>query len=167
MANDRPAQIDEKFFRPFIEGAAKAFKIQCATEVKIGNPVLKDSDVLNIEIASMISLVSNTYNGNISLCFPKNVFLTLMGSMLGETYTEITSDLQDGAGELLNITLGQAKIGLNNNGHEIQKAIPSIVRGANLKTTYKHSAPVILVPFELPIGKVYLEICVEKATPKT
>jgi chemotaxis protein CheX len=89
-----------------------------------------------------------------------------MNNMLSENYTEITSDLQDGAGELLNIIFGHAKRVLNTQGYEIQKAIPSIIRGQNLEAKHLTSNPVIVLPFLTDKGEFYIEICSETASMK-
>ena len=107
---------------------------------------------------------SEKFQGTITLCFTGPVFLSIMGSMLGETYTEITKDLEDGAAELLNIIFGTAKATLNQQGHSIQKAIPTVVRGHALHTSQPKGAKAIVLPFKTDKGEFHVEIASEGAS---
>src|SRR5262245_39596069 len=130
-------QLDVSFFKPFVDGTLKTLKIQCNLEGSPGKPFIKGTQAQpEFEIAGVIGITSEKFSGNITLCFPGKVYLTLMSNMLGEQFTEINKDLQDGAAELLNIIFGSAKVVLNQQGHTIQKAIPTVIRGTALQTTY-------------------------------
>lgn len=89
-----------------------------------------------------------------------------MGKMLGETHTAITKELQDGVAELLNIIFGQAKVILNNQGYEIQKAIPTVIVGHKIVTAALTSAPVMVMPFKVEFGEFHVEISSEAASMK-
>jgi chemotaxis protein CheX len=115
----------------------------------------------SFDIAGVIGLTSEKFNGTIAICFPGSVFLTMMTNMLGETFTEITDDLSDGAAELLNIIYGQAKIVLNQQGYSIEKAIPTVVRGQNLQTRHITSNKVVVIPFVSETGEIHIEISTE------
>ncbi len=162
MGAAKQYKTDPQFFKPFIDGAIKALKVQCSLEIIPGKPYFKNEHIPDIEIAAVIGLVSSAYTGTITLSFPKAAFLEAMGNMLMEKFTEITDDLQDGAAELLNIIFGQAKIGLNNAGHDIQKAIPAVIRGQQLKTSHHNNGPVIVIPFTSKVGPFYMEMSVEE-----
>ena len=84
-----------------------------------------------------------------------------MGNMIGETYEVIDKELEDGAGELLNIIFGHAKAILNNKGYNIQKAIPTIVRGKDLAINHISSNKTIVLPFESPEGPFHIEIGID------
>ncbi len=151
--------MDVNFFKPFVEGTLETLKKQCSVEAKPGKPFTKgNGPKLNIEITALIGLASSAFSGTIALCFTKEAFLSIMSNMLGETYTEITSDLQDGAAELLNIIFGHAKRVLNTQGYDIQKAIPSIIRGQNLESVHLTKAPIIVLPFTMAQGEFHIEI---------
>lgn len=155
-------QLDVKFFKPFVDGTLHTLKVQCQTEVGTEKPFIKGQQVQpDFDIAGVIGITSTAFNGSITLCFPKAVFLGLMSNMLGEKFPEITQDLQDGAAELLNIIFGHAKVTLNNQGYTIQKAIPAVIRGAGLKTTHMSKGPVVVLPFKTPMGEFHVEICTE------
>ena len=80
-----------------------------------------------------------------------------------EEFTEIDDELQDGAGELLNIIFGQAKAALNERGYGLDLAIPSVIRGNDLKVTHMTNSPAIIIPFTSEVGPLYIEVGIDRA----
>lgn len=156
------SKMDVNFFKPFVDGTLETLKVMCNLEAKPGKPFFKgQGPKLDTEIAALIGLASTAFAGNIALSFTKPTFLGIMKGMLGEDHKEITTELQDGAGELLNIIFGHAKRVLNTQGYDIQKAIPSIIRGQNIEAIHITTTPVIVLPFLTPTGEFHIEICAE------
>ena len=156
-------KVDVNFFKPFVEGTLLTLKVQCSLDSQPGKPFSKESGPPVVgDIAAIIGLASAAFKGNIGLVFPKAVFLALMSNMLGETFTEITVELQDGVAELLNIIFGHAKRVLNDQGYDIEKAIPSIIRGANISITHLTKAAIIVLPFVTEKGTFFIEIAFDK-----
>lgn len=158
-------KLDTEFLNPFIDGALKTLKVQCSLDAAPSKPSLKTpGQVCDIAIAGVIGLTSEHFTGTISIGFSQSLFLDLMSNMLGEKFTEITKDLEDGAGELLNIIFGQAKIVLNEKGYAIQKALPTVVRGEKLTVNHLTPAQVIIIPFTTSSGPMFIEVGVEVST---
>lgn len=154
------AKMDVSFINPFIEGAIKTLDVQCQVAVTIDKPLLKtkETKLPSIDILGVIGITSKAFNGNISICFPGKVFLFIMSKMLGEDYKEITKDLEDGAGEILNMIFGHAKRVLNENGHSFEKAIPAIVRAKDLSVSHLNDQGSIILPFKSEAGDFFMEI---------
>ncbi len=156
------SQMDTSFFKPFIEGALNTLKVQCSLPATYDAPFIKGAKPQpEFAIAGVIGLTSAKFTGTIILCFPEGTFLSMMERMLGEPFKEITTDLQDGVAELLNIIFGHAKVILNSQGHTIQKAIPSVVRGTNIHTTTMSKSKTFVLPFKTEVGEFQIEICSE------
>lgn len=154
--------LDPNFFRPFVQGALETFKVQCGLDVTAESPFIKGSrPPSEIAIAAVIAVRGENIKASIMLCFPEKVFLGTMSKMLGDEYTEISSDLRDGVAELLNIIFGQAKIVLNEQGHLIQKAIPTVITGENLATHKQPSPTIIVLPLKSKIGDFQMEFCAD------
>ncbi|MGZ3711078.1 MAG: chemotaxis protein CheX, partial [Bdellovibrionota bacterium] len=152
-------KMDVKFLNPVIEGTVEAIKVQCSTEVTPGKiSIKKPGDLFPVEIAAVLGIMSPSFNGSIAICFPKATFLTLMEKVLGERFTEITKDLEDGAGELLNIAFGHAKRELNELGYGIEKAIPTIVRGSAIEVRHMTPSPTLILQFDSGAGKFHVEM---------
>ena len=86
-----------------------------------------------MDICSVIGVGHPEVSGALALCFTKKAYLTVMESMLGEKYTDITPDIFDGAGEILNITFGGARKNLADAGFNFEPAIPTIVAGNDIR----------------------------------
>lgn len=159
--------MDAKFIQPFVEGTQKTLHMQCHLEAKPMKPFIKGgaaqpAEKQVVDIAGIIGLSAPTFTGTIALCFPKAAFLKIMSNMLGEAYTEITDDLTDGAAELLNIVFGHAKTVLNGQGHKLDKAIPTVVRGRDIQTRQITKSAIVVLPFDIGGSVFYIEITEEK-----
>ncbi|AGH94523.1 chemotaxis protein CheX [Pseudobdellovibrio exovorus] len=160
---DHSKKLNVDFVNPFISGAIETLKVQCFMDCHPLKTILKENlvDPQPCDIAGVIGITSPQFTGSIAICFPKKVFLGAMSQMLGESYTDITKDLEDGAGELLNIIFGYAKKILNERAFAIEKAIPTIVRGTSLEIKHITNSKTIVVPFETTFGLFYIEIGIE------
>ena len=157
--------IDLEFIEPFINATQSAFLTQASTPVAAGAPYLREvSEGIKIEIAGVISLCNRDLTGSISLCFEREVFLKIYENMVGEKHSKITPEIEDAAGELLNIIFGQAKTILNDQkGYHLERAIPTILVGDNLRLRYSSNSPVVLLPFESSAGNFHLAVVIERS----
>lgn len=160
-------QVDTQFIKPFVEGTLHTLKVQCKTDAQAGKPFIKGKGPkIEAEIVAVIGLACSAFSGTIALYFTKQTFLTLMNQMLEENFQEISDELQDGAAELLNMIFGHAKQVLNSQGYDIQKAIPSIIRGKGLEATHLTIDTVIVLPFTSNSGEFNIEICADEQRTK-
>jgi chemotaxis protein CheX len=160
-------KMDASFFKPFIDGTLNTLKVSCGTEGKPGKPFIKGSQQQpSFGIAAVIGLTSSAFIGTITICFTEALYLKLMSRMLGEEFTELTQELQDGAAELLNIIFGHAKVVLNQQGYTIQKAIPTVIRGEKLQTTHLGKVKLIVLPFTTDSGEFHVEIGAEETVSR-
>jgi chemotaxis protein CheX len=82
--------------------------------------------------------------------------------MVGEKHDTITEELEDAAGELLNMIFGEAKTILNEKkGYTLEKAVPTIITGEKLSFRHRGTSPVIVLPFESAAGSFHIEVMVE------
>jgi len=163
-AGARKTTIDVGFINPFIDGVIHVFKVQGNLECVPGKPFLKSAEkpLPDTDIAGVIGISSPSFRGTISICFPEKTFLLLISSMLRETYTEITKDVEDGAGETLNMIFGYAKKILNEKGYALDKAIPTVVRGKIVSLNHLSPQGTIVLPFTVNGLDFYMEICTER-----
>lgn len=155
------------FFKPFIEGTKNTLKIQCNIDITHDKPFIKGSQTQpDFDIAGIIAINSAELTASMAICFPKSVYLKVISSMLGEVYTEITDELQDGAAELLNIIFGAAKVALNQQGYTLQKAIPTVICGKQISTNQTSKGSVIVIPFKIGDGEFHIEIAIGEDSVK-
>lgn len=156
---ENTCRLDPEFIRPFVAGVLETLKVSCQIESSPGRPYAAGHAVTPaVDIAATIGLMSSRFSGSIAICFPKRTFLNLMKAMLGIEEDEINSSFEDGAGELLNMVFGYAKRSLNDHGYAIERAIPSVIRGDNLKVWHLADVPRGIIPFESSAGNFYMEI---------
>lgn len=155
--------LDMSFVQPFINAVKSTLQIQAGTRVDLGEQYFKKADEeFEVDIAGVISLASRKYNGSLALCFPAKVFLEIYSNMLGEQHEVITKEMEDAAGELLNMIFGVAKAELNDKGEaDIQRAIPAIIRGDKLRVHHLSRGSVLVVPCSTSTGQFRFEISLE------
>jgi chemotaxis protein CheX len=154
------SKIDTDFIAPFVDATRKTLETQANTPTTFGTPLIKsEQNTPPSDIAGVISLVSTKFTGTIAICFPEPVFLKIYENMVYEKVEKIGKEQEDAAGELLNIIFGVAKAELNNKkGFDIQKAIPTIVRGGQIKVRHMTKNVAIILPFESAAGSFHVEI---------
>jgi CheY-specific phosphatase CheX len=154
------SSLDPAFLNPFLNGTLEALRVTCGLEVKAGAPFLKGKvPQPDFHIAAILGITSSTFSGSITLLFPNEVFKQVVTAWLHEEIIELTKDHQDGVAELLNIIYGSAKVVWNEQGRQIQKAIPSVLTGRPVRSVSKY--PVLVVPFITRFGEFHVEICAE------
>lgn len=153
------SNIDVELINPFLVGAVKALEIQANTKVRPQKIHIKTAPAKDIAIAGVISLITDSFTGSITLCFSQKVFLKIYENMFGEVHETINKEIEDAAGELLNIIYGQAKIELNNKpGYNLKKALPTVLVGEKLSISQQGSSPTVIIPFETDFGTFHIEI---------
>ncbi len=143
----------------FKEAALKTLEVQCSTVFKAGEAEIKSAKNKVIhDIAASMGMMSKTVSGSVALGFKESTFLKIMGKMLGEEYTSITPEVEDGCGELLNIIFGQAKKAFSDNGHQFGKTLPTIFIGQSLRVRQLTPTPAFMIPFESELGQMVIEV---------
>lgn len=151
------------FIIPLQTGVVETLKIQCSYAVEAKTMSTGNDAIDNVtDIASIIALTGKDLNGCIALCMPEKVYLGIMGGMFGEKQPTLTRDLEDGAGELLNIIFGHAKRVWIDNGYQIDKAIPTVAVGKNIHLSYRSLVPTIILPFVCADGAFHLEVTIKE-----
>ena len=156
--------VDVDFINPFMAATQRVLETQANTPLVPGKAYIKKpEEQIVVGIAGVISLNCAEFKGTISICFRPEVFLKIYENMVGEKHTEITSETQDAAGELLNIIFGQAKTILNDHkGFNIDKAIPTVLVGEKLRLHHSARSPALILPFDSKAGTFHLEVVVDR-----
>ncbi len=152
--------LNTDFIHPFLNATIHILNVQANLPAEPGKAYLKkQNDRLVGDVSGIIGVVSDKFNGSVVISFPETTFLKVMSNMLGESFTELSPEIVDGAGEILNMIFGQAKIVLNEKGYGIKTAIPSVVTGKQLNVSTMTKGPVVVVPFQSGAGDFFVEIC--------
>lgn len=154
------SKINVQLINPFIESTIHFMKEQANLDVVSQKPTLKHPGEYNkFQIAGRMLIHSDNFQGSVIIGFQRSVFEKLYASIMsqGPLEKQTQEEIDQSAGEILNIILGRAKVALHEKSHiKIQQAIPEILIGDHYKIHENFSA--IVIPFQSEIGSFYLEI---------
>lgn len=146
------------FINSFLVSTTNVLKIQANVTAEAAKSFMKTpKDKCVADISGKIVVESSTVKGSVAICFPEKTFLKIMSGMIGEEYNELKPEIIDGAGEITNMIFGQAKIILNEKGHNIQMALPTVVTGKEHGLVDAKN-PVLIIPFSGNAGDFFMEI---------
>jgi len=156
-------KLVEPFIDPFTVATKTVFETQAQTPVMPGKAYLLPHDErIPMEIVGLIGLACAEFKGALSICFRSEVFLKIYENMVGERHGAISQEIEDAAGELLNIIFGQAKTIVNDQkGYKLELAIPTVLTGEKLQLHHQSRNSAVVLPFESGAGAFHLEILIE------
>jgi chemotaxis protein CheX len=164
-ANNKESTLE--FLNTSLEAVSYTLKVASNTDATAGKSIVRAPNTgaaaPAVDIGASVGIVSTPFNGTLILAFPMKTFLGIMGRLLGKECTELEPGITDGAAELLNIILGQARANLNEKGYSIKQAIPTVVKGNNLQMFNSSSSPSIMVPYTTDVGDFYIELTTRPA----
>ncbi|MCX7635478.1 MAG: chemotaxis protein CheX, partial [Syntrophales bacterium] len=100
--------------------------------------------------------------GSLAISFTNSCICHIVGLMLGETYREPNNEVLDAVGELTNMISGVARTKMEKEGLSVYAAIPSVVYGTNHTINHILKAPSIVIPFKLPAGPFFIDVCIRE-----
>jgi chemotaxis protein CheX len=149
------------YINPFIEAAQKAFETM-VNEVAVRKSLSLKGDVIHSSgVSGIIGLAGET-TGSVVLNLNETTAIKVISKIMGTNYTDVTSDVIDGVGELTNIIAGDAKNRLIQNGYKFDISIPRVVSGRQYFSTQTKNVPCIVIAFAIPSGAFTLEVCLTK-----
>jgi len=151
-------KLDVKLLDPFVQATLNMMKTQVQLEADCGKPYLKKNQELPVDIAGLIDLQNSDLPGSIAICFSREVFLKIYEMMVGDKHDSINQEIQDAASEILNIIFDQAKTALLEKGIRLERAIPKVLVGPDLKLKLAQKGPAMILPFTSPIGPFHMEV---------
>jgi chemotaxis protein CheX len=124
------------------------FSIQLSLPVELTlTELTSDGGVkdFGVDCMSVLGLKSTQLQGTIAIGFPKQTFLGILKTMLGEDHTDIDATNSDASGEILNIIYGDLRKKINSLGYDFQPAIPSTVLGSGISLFHTNAQLILSV----------------------
>lgn len=157
------------FLNCLLESTITTVKILLELE-NIKNEVTIITDqkkIPSIQIGAMAGIISAHFSGNLVIGFTLDVFKKAMSKFLQTEITEVDDEIKDGAGEFLNVIIGQTKTKLNESGFGIRQVIPSVISGDNIEIGPMGRQPYIFIKCITDIGEIFLFLSTHPTgTPK-
>ncbi|MBI2566614.1 MAG: chemotaxis protein CheX [Candidatus Schekmanbacteria bacterium] len=100
------------------------------------------------DITALMSVTGKLF-GSVMMSMPRKLACELAGAMLGEEFSEMVPEIPDAVGELLNMTLGKIRVGLEREGIAIDHSSPEIVVGLDVRVMTRGTGinSMLRVPF--------------------
>ncbi|MCL2101374.1 MAG: chemotaxis protein CheX [Fibromonadales bacterium] len=144
-----------EWINAFILATRDTFQKMLMLQVEAGKPYLLSEDMNIKDISGMIGL-TGTIKGAVVIGFTEESALKTVNKFLGEKYTQLSPDVSDAVGELVNIIAGYVKKFVQKEKFGI--SLPSVARGSKHMVYMPKYAPTIVIPFTSPeIGNFVLE----------
>jgi|GEM_PF-2362644 len=153
----------------FVKAVRKTMEVQFGTKIEVGQPFKKSRENrFSFDVGSIIGVIdigatdasvkNEHFSGFFGMYYEGKTFLNLMNLLLGGDFTELSDEIQDGASEITNICFGVAKQVLNEQGHQIRMALPTLIRGSGIQSSSgPNDQTTIAIPLHTDHGKFWIE----------
>ncbi|MBU6154336.1 MAG: chemotaxis protein CheX [Bdellovibrionales bacterium] len=144
----------------FVKAVRKTMEVQFGSKIEVGQPFRNQGESRFVfDVGSIIGVTDEHFSGFFGMYYQSETFLKLMNRLLDTEFTELNEENQDGASEITNICFGVAKQVLNQQGHQIQMALPCLIRGSEIESANSglDEKSAITVPLNTEHGKLWIE----------
>ncbi len=158
-------KVNVEFINPFIDATRNVFQTMCGVEISRKKLFLKEDYRMMGDVSGVMGL-TGTATGSVVVSLSKDLACTIVGKMLGEDPSnDLTDDVCDGVGEIINMIAGQAKAMLVKTKYHFTISIPSVVSGSSHEISHKKGTPNIVVLFEALGQPFSLQVCLCPTEP--
>lgn len=156
----KKSTVNVEFINPFIDATRNVFTTMCNIDCKRKKLFLKDDHKMLGDISGVMGL-TGAATGSVVISMPGKLACQVVGNMLQmEPEDELSSDVCDGVGEVINMVAGQAKAMLVKTKYHFTISIPSVVKGQGHEISHKKGTPNIVVLFETDLEQDFaLQVC--------
>jgi chemotaxis protein CheX len=138
-----------QYINPFLTASMNLFRNYLGVECKNGVPFLNHDPQNLDEVTGIIGLAGETV-GAVVLSFSRETAMGIASKMAGKKYLNLSNEVVDIVGELVNIVAGNAKKDLLE--FRISISLPGVLIGGGSKIKWPSGVPVITIPFESELG---------------
>lgn len=150
-----------EYINPFIDAIYNLFTTMIGIEVQKGAIGISKDLSSPYDVTALIGL-SGRARGTVSLSFPSDTAMKMVGKMLSVDPAEMDIALTDGVGEIVNIVAGSAKSKLvSDDGKPIDLSLPNVIIGEDYIIEYPKETVWIEVPFTSELGPFNLRVTFE------
>ncbi len=151
--------VNVEFINPFIDATRNVFSSMCGVEIARKKIFAKDDYKMLGDISGVMEL-SGTASGSVVISMSSELARMVVGNMLQEPpAAELTQDVLDATGEIINMISGQAKASLVKTKYHFTISIPRVVTGPGHEIGHQPGTPNIVVVFEGAGHDFSLQVC--------
>ena len=157
--------VNVEFINPFIDATKNVFATMCKVEVTRKKLFLKDDYKMMGDVSGVMGL-SGVATGTVVVSMPTVFACLVVGNMFGEPpKTELTAEVADAVGEIINMISGQAKAALVKTKYHFTISLPSVVSGSGHEIMHKKGTPNIVVLFDGAGHEFSVQVCLAPTAP--
>ncbi len=151
--------VNVEFINPFIDATRNVFSSMCRVEIARKKIFIKDDYKMLGDISGVMRM-SGTAAGTVVISMSSELARLVVGNMLGEApAAELTQEVKDATGEIINMISGQAKASLVKTKYHFTISIPQVVTGPGHEIEHQPGTPNIVVVFEGAGHDFSLQVC--------
>jgi len=140
-----------------VAATMEVFETMVFMDIQAGEMQTGKEDVIGSDVSSCIGIAGDV-RGLVGVHCPEIVARGITAAMLGMELDEVDEDVNDAVGEIVNMVAGGIKIGLAEQGKDIQLAVPITVTGKSLRTGGLAGTTRLMVPFSTEHGTLGIEV---------
>jgi chemotaxis protein CheX len=144
-----------EYINPFIAAVQNVFSTMLSCEVRRGQPVLKENNLADHYVSGVIGLSGNAVGAAV-LSMSESAALASASHMLMSDITEMSDDVLDAVGELVNIVSGAAKADLEE--YNLMISLPNVITGREHEIHFPSDVKPLSIPFETDWGPITLVV---------
>ncbi|HHM12961.1 MAG TPA: chemotaxis protein CheX [Planctomycetaceae bacterium] len=149
-----------ELINPFLTATCDVFRMMLGSEIRRGNPGLKQSHTPEFEVSGLIGF-SGSYHGMVVVSLSRDTALNITESMLGQRPEELDDEVVDTVGELTNMIAGGAKAHLEK--YHLSIGLPTVICGKHHAISFPSNSVPISLPFDTDLGPICVDIGLAEA----
>lgn len=155
--------MESAYIDPFIKATREVIETMAMVAVIPEEPYALPNRSTFGEVTGEVDLSGTNVAGAMSISFEEPCIVSIVNSMLGESFRCIGPEVTDAVGEITNMISSGAKKDLAEAGLKIGMAVPSLIHGAG-RPLWDNAGltEVVILPFSLEFGKFEIAIWFEK-----
>lgn len=154
--------MENRYLDVFATASINTFNTMCGIAVRQDGACYRKEGVFPTHETVAIMGFSGAVRGAVIMTMPVPVAQGLVGAFIGEAVTQVSADLTDGLGEILNIIAGAATSEMAD--LKLRISLPTVLVGKEQRLATKQNAPWFVIPLEAPgLGKLNLQLSVVDA----
>jgi chemotaxis protein CheX len=156
--------MESAYIDPFIRATREVIETMAMVAVVPEEPYALPNRCTFGDLTGEVDLSGANVAGAMSISFEEPCIVSIVNSMLGESYRSIGPEVTDAVGEITNMISSGAKKDLAEAGLKIDMAVPSLIHGSGRPLwASSEFTEVVILPFSLEFGKFEIAIWFEKS----
>jgi chemotaxis protein CheX len=154
-SNAHSSQLTAEYVNPLIVATRNVFELMLDCVPNRTGLRLRSADDPRHEVSAVIGVTGRAV-GTIVLSLSQRAACEALKRMIGTETSQITGEVCDAVGELMNMIAGNAKGQLAK--YELSVSLPNVISGGNHRIHFPSNVRPMVIAFESEIGPLTIEV---------